>query len=111
MPHNEALEDNSTVMRLRTRKDYERAFTLVRKATNGWDPYGLISGGCPQDEWELEIASIVAQMPRIRASRDVAHVVSRVFSGSLGKERCSPEACAAVGSQLYDALIEARILD
>lgn len=96
---------------MRTRKDYEKALSVVREAINAWDPYGLIAGGSPLDEWESEVARIVARIPRIRSPADAAHVVSRIFSSSVEREGFSPEACTPVGSQLYEALVDAGILD
>ena len=40
---------------MRTRGDYERAIRLVREVVHRWDPYGLLAGGCPADEFDREI--------------------------------------------------------
>jgi Domain of unknown function (DUF1871) len=96
---------------LQNRADYDRAFAVVRKAINAWDPYGLIGGGSPFDEWDSEVASIVAQIPRISSARDAAHAIARTFAGSLDHEGFSPEDCKAVGAQVFQELVSARILD
>ena len=98
-------------MALRTKKDYQKAFAVVREAINRWDPYSLIGGGSPLDEWESEVASVVSQIPRIRSPMDVAHVVSRVFSRSLEPEYFAPEACTKVGADIYAALVKAEVLE
>ncbi len=98
-------------MPLRTKGDYKKAFAIVREVINSWDPYCVVGGGAPLGEWESEVASIVAQIPRIRSETDAAHAVSRTFSGSLQHEGFGPESCADVGSQMYVALVEAGILD
>ena len=98
-------------MSLRNRADYDRAFAVVRTAINEWDPYGLVGGGGPADEWDSEVASIVAQIPRISSARDAAHAVSRTFAGSLDHKGFSPEDCEAVGVQLFEGLVSAGILD
>jgi hypothetical protein len=96
---------------LRNRADYERAFAVVRSAINAWDPYGLVGGGAPPDEWDSEVASIVAQIPRIASPRDAAHAVARTFAGALQHKGFSPAECEAVGAQLFQDLVDAKILE
>ena len=54
---------------MRTNADYDRAFALVRGVLNEWDPYGLIADGFPANEWDSEVASVVAAIPRISLPR------------------------------------------
>ena len=98
-------------MPLSNREDYDRALAVVRDTINAWDPYGLIGGGAPDDEWNSEAAKILAEIPSMESDRDAANVVSRVFSASLDRESFSPKNCMTVGAQLFDALIEARVID
>jgi hypothetical protein len=95
---------------LRNREDYDRAFAVVRDAIVAWDPYGIVGGGAPRDEWDSEVASIVAQIPRIGSAKDAAHAVSRTFSSALDRNRFTPEDCEGVGAQLFEALVNASIL-
>ena len=49
-----ARHKTSSVMCLtpmRTRADYDHAFGVVRQVIHAWDPYDLIGGGAPPDEW------------------------------------------------------------
>jgi len=94
---------------MRTRADYDRAFAIVREVIHEWDPYGLIGGGAPADEWDSEIASLVAQIPRIRSQNDAAHTVSRVFSSAFQPEGFSPVDCAEVGRRLYSSLTQSGL--
>jgi hypothetical protein len=86
------------------------AFDVVRRAINNWDPYALIAGGAPVDEWESEVASIVAQIPRMASSTDAAHAISRTFASALEPGLFSPEDCEGVGIKLYRDLVDAKIL-
>ena len=45
---------------------YKRALQVVGSVVREWDPYSLIAGGAPEDEFESEIAGVVAQIPRIK---------------------------------------------
>lgn len=95
---------------MRTRADYDRAFAVVRKVIHEWDSCALIGGGAPFDEWDREIASVVAQMPRIKSQNDAAHAVSRVFASAVQPEGFSPTDCAEVGRRLYLSLADSGLL-
>lgn len=93
-----------------TRADYARAFAVVRDVIHGWDPYGLISCGAPIDEWDSEIASLVAQIPRIKSEDDATHALSRVFSSAFQQEGFSAADCSEVGRHLYSSLAKSGLL-
>jgi hypothetical protein len=96
---------------MRTRADYDRALAVVREVIHEWDPYALIGGGAPGDEWDSEITSLVAQIPRIKSRNDAAHAVSRVFSSAFQPEGFSPADCAEVGERLYSSLVDCGVLE
>jgi hypothetical protein len=95
---------------MKTRADHERATRAVRQVIHRWDPYGLLAEGCPPDEFDAEIAAVVAEIPRIRGRADAAHVLSRIFSSSFEPERFQPEDCAAAGVELYAGLSAVGLL-
>ena len=76
-----------------------------------WDPYAMLASGCPKDEFDGEIASLVTQIPRIRSSRDAADAISRVFSAAFGREAFMPKDCAAAGNNLFAALCTHGLVD
>lgn len=92
------------------RAEYERAIAVVRVVIHEYDPYSLIKGGAPDDEWDSEIASVVRQIPRIKSANDASHAVSRIFSSAFQSEGFSPVDCAEVGKQLYTALLDNGLL-
>jgi hypothetical protein len=94
-----------------TRADYERAFAVVRGVIHEWDPYALIGGGAPRDEWDSEIASLVAQVPRINSENDAAHAVSRVFSSAFQPDGFSAAECTEVGKRLYWSLVDSGLVE
>jgi hypothetical protein len=95
---------------MRTRADYERAIEAVREVIHRWDPYGLLGSGCPPDEFDREIAAVVAQVPRIRSRADATQALSRAFSSAFDPERFRPEDCAAGGAELFEALSAHHLL-
>jgi hypothetical protein len=95
---------------MKDRDDYERAIQVVRAVVHRWDPYDLLGSGCPLDEFDSEIASVVTQIPRIRSNADAACALSRVFSSAFEPEKFSIEACSAPGTELYAALLADGLL-
>jgi hypothetical protein len=95
---------------MRRRHHYKDLFNLVRSVVRDWDPYGLIAGGAPDDEWDGEARSLVKQVRRIRSAIDAAHAVSRVFSSSFHPKGFGPDDCREVGQRVFDALRDAGVL-
>ena len=89
---------------MRTKDDYRRAIEVVAAVIREWDPYGLLGMGAPQDEFDSEIASVVAQIPRIAGPEDAVHAISRVFASAFDREMFTPDACSIVGHRLFEAL-------
>jgi hypothetical protein len=92
---------------MHSRADNERAFAVVRTVIHAWDPYGLINAGAPADEWDDEIARIVAKVPYITSESDATNVISSVFTAAFQPEGFSVKDCAPVGERLYQSLINA----
>ena len=57
---------------MNTKQEYKRAFEVVREVVHAWDPYCLIAHGAPRDEFDHEVACVVAQIPRIDSAFDAA---------------------------------------
>ncbi len=83
---------------------YKRALQVVGSVVREWDPYSLIAGGAPADEFESEIARVVAQIPRIKTEKEAVLVLSRVFSSAFEAVRFTPKKCTEAGRKLYAAL-------
>jgi len=75
-----------------------------------WDPYGLLTNGAPSDEFDHEISSVVAQIPRIRSGKDAALALSRVFSSSFEPGQFTLETCADAGEKLFSALSQRGLI-
>jgi hypothetical protein len=68
---------------------YKLAIQVVGRVIHEWDPYSLLESGCPNDEFDTEIASVVSQMSRIKSAEDAAHVLSRVFSSAFEPDKAT----------------------
>lgn len=92
------------------RRLYERRWQTIAEVIKDWDPYGLLASGSPTDEFDSEISSLVAQIPRIRSAHDASHAVSRIFSSSFEPIRFAPDACSVVGAKLFQLLTQRGLL-
>jgi hypothetical protein len=60
--------------------------------------------GCTEEEFDRKIASVVAQIRRIRSPGDAADAISGVCNSAIHPEGFLPDDCADVGRRLYKAL-------
>jgi hypothetical protein len=88
------------------RDKYDRMWQTTAEVIREWDPYSLLAGGSPKDEFDSEISSVVTQISRIHSAIDAAHAVSRVFSSSFEARLFTPKACTEVGARLFARLTE-----
>ena len=86
------------------KKEYQGLVAVVAKVIKEWDPYALLEGGAPDDEFDSEVSLVVAQVSRITSPSDAAQAISRVFSAQFEPNLFTPELCAQVGEQLFTEL-------
>jgi len=96
--------------RMRSRADYERAIELTGEVIRRWDPFQLIAGGTPKDEFDAEVERIATYIPRVRSEEAMALAISEVFSKAFGPKEFTPSACTDVGTELYGKLLEAGLV-
>jgi hypothetical protein len=89
---------------------YQQMWDVTAEVIQKWDPYELLAGGAPSDEWDSEISSVVAQIARIHSPSDAAEAIARVFGANLEREAFKPEACSQVGAELYARLQERGLI-
>jgi hypothetical protein len=94
---------------MKTRSDYDAALNVVASVINAWDPYSLIEGGSPSDEFEAEAAALVPRIRHIHSEGDAAREIATVFAKAFDST-FTPETCAKIGAQLYSRLQEADLL-
>ncbi len=93
-----------------TTRPTDNVVATVREIIHEWDPYGLIAGGAPKDEFDREIQSVAEQMARISGAKDTVLALSRVFSSAFEPELFTPDKCEAVGTKLYELLQQRGLL-
>ena len=95
---------------MKTRADYDSAIDIVGAVINAWDPYSLLAGGAPLDEFNREVARLVTRIPHIRSAADASREVAAVFSHYFSPEEFSVDSCSEVGTRLFDELQKAQLL-
>lgn len=95
---------------MKTRADYDTAVDTVGFAIKRWDPYSLLAGGAPPDEFDAEIAQLVTRVRYIHSASDAAREIAAVFAAAFEPEYFTPELCAEVGAELFDRLEAAQLL-
>ncbi len=96
---------------MKTKEDYKKALKTVKKVIDQWDPYRLISGGAPSDEFDPEISAIVSQIPNIKSEQDSTEIISHVFSSQFEKQEFTLDQCSEIGKLLYDELISSGLIE
>ncbi len=86
-----------------TKQDYKIGLEIVREEIHRIDPYSLLEGGCPEDEFDSEIASIANQLTRCKSGKDVAHAITRVLNSSFG-EKHKPSEFEDAGTAIFEKL-------
>ncbi len=90
---------------------YQQKWDVTAGIIRDWDPYGLLGGGAPGDEFDREIASLVAQIPQIHSAADATQAIACIFASSFEAHSFTQETCSEVGKQLYAALAEQGLLN
>ena len=88
---------------MKTKKNYKRTQEIVRKSIHRIDPYSLLAGGSPDDEFDSEISSIVGQLQRCGSGKDVAQAIARILTSSFG-EKFEPSEFESEGQHIYAEL-------
>ena len=83
--------------------NYKVLFDAVKCVIDAWDPMALLKSGAPKDEYESEVAQIVARAKEIRSEADAARVLSEVMKMSFG-EAFTPDSCAEAGKAIFEKM-------
>ncbi|OME74115.1 hypothetical protein BK120_32085 [Paenibacillus sp. FSL A5-0031] len=57
---------------------------LLTKVINNWDPIGLLAGGAPQNEYDIEINQIAQKSITCTNEIELAKLIYRVFNDMMG---------------------------
>jgi hypothetical protein len=83
--------DAGVMLLMKNKQDYKLAENIVREAIHKIDPYSLLEGGAPSDEFDSEISSVTNQLQRCNSGKDVANAIARTLTSSFGEKFQSSE--------------------
>ena len=95
---------------MKSREDYARAVTLTRELVRAWDPGGLLKGGAPTDEFDDEVARLVARIPKITDALEAGRQIEDVFTAQFGRGVLKADDAMRFGERWHVALGEAGLL-
>jgi hypothetical protein len=96
---------------MRTRQEYDQAISILRTAVARWDPFGLLGGGAPADEWDAEIALLLPKIQKANTAVEIARQLAAVLGERLGDTLLSSEECNTVAVEIYLRLKTDGLLD
>ncbi len=79
------------------KEKYQWFHERVTEIVNALDPWYLISGGAPKDEYSQEVTRIIAGLKDCETEEDARQLVLK----HLGGENSSKEACAKIAQQVF----------
>lgn len=85
----------------------DKAFVIpiVRDVVNDLDPVGLLLGGAPLDEYEVEISDIAGRISRVEFDGNYSECVREVFHYWFRPIRLREGMAEKLGSALKAALV------
>jgi hypothetical protein len=84
---------------------YHTLMVIITGVLSDWDPYALLAGGAPSDEFHPEAAKIALRVGKIGSASEAAVAISEVFSSAFSEpELFTPYACKDAGEKLFMAL-------
>ncbi|BCR05049.1 hypothetical protein DESUT3_21180 [Desulfuromonas versatilis] len=95
---------------MKNKAQYEIIFEIVRSEIIKWDPYELIQGGAPDDEFDQEIAQIVAKLENITLENDLKTIIAGIFSKTFESEHFTPIECGDVANKIEKSLSKIKCI-
>lgn len=88
---------------MKSKNDYRQLIQIIRTVIHEWDPYKLLAAGAPEDEFDDEIAKVVARVKDMRTERDAIEIISHIFQKAFG-ENFGFKDCEEVGKKMFTLL-------
>ncbi|MGZ3687308.1 MAG: hypothetical protein ACXVBW_03350 [Bdellovibrionota bacterium] len=86
------------------KKKYSELADIVREVINKSDPYSLLAGGSPPDEFDSEISKIVPEAIKPSTNREFAAHIAKVFGDSFGHKDFTVENCLGMADEIRSKL-------
>jgi hypothetical protein len=89
----------------RLTRAYKATFLIIRSVINEHDPVGLMEAGCPDDEYDAEVTTILARLPRASSVDDVKMILYQEFDRAFGPSSTRPSAYESASRDVWQAWI------
>lgn len=102
------MSDNGGVpFRLTSRADYENLYRDLTALLYRHDPMGLAATGCPKDEYETEVSTIIPRLKDATTVEDVRRIVHEEFLRWFDdEENAGPEsAYSGLAQDIWDSFM------
>ena len=92
---------------LKSRKDYQNLHRALTALLYRHDPIGLAAAGCPKDEYEPEVSTIIPRLKEAKSAEDVRRLVYREFLRWFdGEETAGPEAAySSIAQDIWETFM------
>ena len=102
------MSDNESVpFRLASRADYENLYRGLTALLYRHDPMSLAAAGCPQDEYEPEVGTIIPRLKDATTVEDLRRIVHEEFLRWFDDEiTAGPEsAYTGIAQDIWDSFL------
>ncbi|MFF2483474.1 hypothetical protein [Paenibacillus sp. NPDC058071] len=76
---------------------------FLTQIINDWDPVGLLAGGAPEDEYNIEVREIAEESSSCKSETELAVLIYRVFNDKMGI-KLDPLTCLKQAFKITGAL-------
>jgi hypothetical protein len=89
------------------KQSYRNTFDAIKGIFIEFDPLGLIAGGAPEDEYDLEISTLIPQLRTCHSLSDVADSIRAVLSDLLDLHDLPADVVRAMSEKVLATMTEA----
>lgn len=84
--------------------NYNEIYRVVKKYINQMDYYGLLAGGAPDNEFDIESKEISRRIGSDKSTNDIAKIIADVFNFRFG-EKDDAEVFLSVSEKIKNELL------
>jgi hypothetical protein len=98
-------------LKLTSRLDYQNLHRGLTALLYRHDPIGLAAAGCPKDEYESEVSTIIPRLKNATTVEDVRRILHEEFLHWFdGEQIAGPEsAYGGVAQEIWGTFMQSRI--
>jgi hypothetical protein len=79
-------------------------FPIVKKHIDAWDPFSLLAGGAPSDEFDSESMMVAQRIRPSFSAKEIARIIRLVFSSQFDALSFPEEDCMSVAEKIKSSI-------